>query len=75
MAGSYPENDGEVASPCVRNCCLDADDICLGCFRTLTEIIHWGGAGAYERREILARCRVRAAARHGGADIAAKPGG
>lgn len=75
MAGSYPAHDEEVASPCVRNCCLDADDVCLGCFRTLTEITQWGGADAHERREILARCRLRAAARHGGADSAAKPGG
>ncbi|WP_156302871.1 DUF1289 domain-containing protein, partial [Methylogaea oryzae] len=24
--------------PCVRNCCLDSTDICLGCFRALAEI-------------------------------------
>ena len=30
-----------VESPCIRNCCLDNDDICLGCFRSLTEITQW----------------------------------
>ena len=31
-----------VESPCVRNCCLDENDICLGCFRTVEEITAWG---------------------------------
>ncbi|MFW5425887.1 MAG: DUF1289 domain-containing protein [Methylophagaceae bacterium] len=29
-------------SPCIRNCCLDDNDICLGCFRSLDEIVLWG---------------------------------
>ena len=48
-----------VASPCVRNCCLDENDICLGCFRSITEICGWATASDAERREILARCQVR----------------
>jgi predicted Fe-S protein YdhL (DUF1289 family) len=31
----------KIASPCVRNCCLNHEDICLGCFRALTEITQW----------------------------------
>ena len=31
-----------VKSPCVRDCCLGEDDICLGCFRTIDEITSWG---------------------------------
>lgn len=31
-----------VESPCVGNCCLDDDDVCLGCYRTLEEIKAWG---------------------------------
>jgi predicted Fe-S protein YdhL (DUF1289 family) len=42
-----------IASPCVRNCCLDEDNICLGCLRSLEEIIAWGGASDQEKREIL----------------------
>ena len=48
-----------VPTPCVRNCCLDDEDVCLGCRRTLAEILAWSQAGAAERREILARCRLR----------------
>ena len=48
-----------VHSPCVRNCCLDDSDICLGCYRSITEITGWSGADQYQRIEILARCRQR----------------
>jgi len=48
-----------VPSPCVRNCCLDESDVCLGCFRHVDEIIHWGSATDEEKLEVLARCRVR----------------
>ena len=44
----------EVFSPCVRNCCLDEDDVCLGCFRTIEEIIRWGEADDEEKHKILA---------------------
>ena len=42
-----------VASPCIRNCCLDDDDICLGCYRSLDEILLWGGASDDEKMEVL----------------------
>lgn len=31
-----------ITSPCIRSCCLDNNDICLGCFRSLDEIKLWG---------------------------------
>ena len=50
------------ASPCVRNCCLDPDtDVCLGCFRALSEITGWSEATAEARAAILARCAARRA--------------
>jgi uncharacterized protein len=48
-----------VPSPCVRNCCLDEGDICLGCYRSLAEILRWGEANDEEKAEILVRCRLR----------------
>lgn len=56
---------GSVASPCVRNCCLDAHDICLGCNRSIAEIMAWGAAGNEERKAILERCRLRSEQRGG----------
>jgi predicted Fe-S protein YdhL (DUF1289 family) len=39
-------------SPCVRCCCLDNNDVCLGCFRTLEEIVSWSTLDA-SRKEII----------------------
>lgn len=50
-------------SPCVRNCCLDEEDVCLGCNRTLQEICGWHKASAVEKTAILIRCRERSKAR------------
>jgi hypothetical protein len=52
-------------TPCVRNCCLGDDDICLGCHRSLSEILRWSEASETEQREILVRCRLRYEQRHG----------
>lgn len=58
--------DGTAPSPCVRNCCLDENDICLGCYRSIAEIIGWTGAGQQERTTILLRCRQRREQRQAG---------
>jgi predicted Fe-S protein YdhL (DUF1289 family) len=47
----------------VRNCCLDEDNVCMGCGRSLAEIVRWSSAPDDEKREILERARRRAAAR------------
>ncbi len=36
-------------SPCVRHCCLDDKDICIGCGRTLDEICRWSSATNIEK--------------------------
>ncbi len=48
-----------VQSPCVDNCCLNDEDICMGCFRTLQEILDWGEVDSQARREILRQVEVR----------------
>ena len=55
--------DDPVASPCVRNCCLDDDDVCLGCGRSINEIVGWSTATSAERRDIIARAKARKQAR------------
>jgi predicted Fe-S protein YdhL (DUF1289 family) len=55
------KNSEKIAdSPCVRNCCLNGDDICLGCSRTLEEIKLWGNANNQESIVILQNARQRA---------------
>ncbi|WP_446809425.1 DUF1289 domain-containing protein [Methylomonas sp. 2BW1-5-20] len=48
-------------SPCVRNCCLNDDDICLGCFRSLDEIRLWSAADKPTRELVLQRVAERRA--------------
>lgn len=52
-----------VPSPCVRNCCLDDDGVCMGCGRLLAEIVGWSGASDEERSAVLERSRRRVALR------------
>jgi len=42
-----------IPSPCIRNCCLDDEDICLGCFRSLEEICQWGSLSDTARMTTL----------------------
>jgi uncharacterized protein len=51
--------DRAIESPCVRNCCLDDDNICLGCFRSIDEIKQWGLANHHERLLILQNAKQR----------------
>ena len=46
-------------SPCIRNCCLDDDLTCLGCFRSLEEIKEWGVVDNHRRRIILQNAKQR----------------
>ncbi|KPV96605.1 MAG: DUF1289 domain-containing protein [Pseudoalteromonas spongiae] len=48
-----------VKSPCVENCCLNEDDVCLGCFRTLEEILSWSSMSLSQKRTTLNLCQQR----------------
>lgn len=48
-----------VTSPCVRNCSLNEQRICRGCFRHLDEIVGWPDADEAARRDILDRAATR----------------
>ena len=56
---SMSDIGGASQSPCVRNCCLDDDDTCLGCFRSIDEIKQWGVANDHERLMILQNAKQR----------------
>ena len=51
----------QINSPCVRNCCLNELDICLGCFRSLEEIKVWGRSDTsnQQKTQILANSSMR----------------
>lgn len=52
-----------VESPCVRSCCLDDNDVCLGCGRTLDEIRSWSEMSAAQKRATVEQAAERRAAR------------
>jgi predicted Fe-S protein YdhL (DUF1289 family) len=63
----YPPPPADpLASPCVRNCCLDESDVCMGCGRALEEIIAWNTASDGEKSATLERSRERLVARKRG---------
>jgi len=48
-----------IESPCIRNCCLDQNDICVGCLRSLDDILAWGSALDREKLAILQQVEER----------------
>ncbi|MEL6870125.1 MAG: DUF1289 domain-containing protein [Pseudomonadota bacterium] len=50
-------------SPCISICTLDEQDICMGCHRTLDEIIDWSMLDDDAKRDVLVQVTNRAAAR------------
>lgn len=56
----------EIETPCVGQCCLDDDDICLGCFRSLEEITGWAVADNDKRRQFLKNIEARKSAKVSG---------
>lgn len=42
-----------VESPCIRQCCLNPDDVCVGCWRTLEEVMQWSAGTDDEKLLIL----------------------
>jgi len=48
-----------IVSPCIRKCCLNEDDICLGCYRSLEEIKRWSVSVDVRKLEILRLAKAR----------------
>ena len=53
-------SDAEIVeSPCVRNCCLNEEDVCMGCGRALEEIRSWVYYSNVEKQELLQTAKKR----------------
>ncbi|NQY89032.1 MAG: DUF1289 domain-containing protein [Colwellia sp.] len=59
MINASSVNRQKVVSPCVGKCTLDENDICVGCYRLVSEISGWLDTPEHEKIEIIARCRKR----------------
>jgi len=51
--------EATVPSPCIGICQLDARQLCVGCRRTIDEIVEWPQASAARRNEILRELALR----------------
>jgi predicted Fe-S protein YdhL (DUF1289 family) len=52
------QNDPQ--SPCNRHCTVDPyTDICMGCFRTVEEIVGWTKYSKKEKEEVLTKTTER----------------
>ena len=49
----------KLKNPCIGHCCLTPNDICLGCFRSLDEILSWSKMSLSEKQTTLKKCKVR----------------
>ncbi|MGJ8581816.1 MAG: DUF1289 domain-containing protein [Psychromonas sp.] len=49
----------EIASPCVGRCCLDVDNVCVGCYRSMSEITEWSQATASTKKMIIDTAELR----------------
>lgn len=49
----------DISRPCIRKCCLNDDDICMGCFRTLDDMRVWHKSSDEEKLEMLKVASMR----------------
>ena len=56
---TLPPPSPAVASPCIKVCVLDAQQVCVGCGRTLEEIAQWSGMSEEQRGQVVDRARQR----------------
>ncbi|MES2674397.1 MAG: DUF1289 domain-containing protein [Pseudomonadota bacterium] len=51
--------NNSIESPCINSCCLNTNNICTGCYRSLEEIAQWRDASDSEKNAILDRAKER----------------
>ncbi|MEG3756093.1 DUF1289 domain-containing protein [Psychromonas arctica] len=49
----------EIASPCAGRCCLDVDNVCVGCYRSMSEITEWSQATESTKKMIIDTAELR----------------
>jgi hypothetical protein len=51
--------DDRVQSPCIENCRLNDEKICMGCYRSIVEITQWQQMNDRMRQDVLHRVETR----------------
>jgi len=50
-------NNKNVITPCIGQCDLDKNDVCIGCYRSAIEITDWMDKSEDEKIDIVIRCK------------------
>lgn len=45
----------EIKSPCMHLCCLDEQDVCIGCHRSVKEITAWSRMDYQQKKETMVK--------------------
>ncbi|WP_102403374.1 DUF1289 domain-containing protein [Vibrio sp. 10N.261.55.A7] len=59
MTDSKRVESRDIKSPCIRHCCLNENDLCLGCYRSLEEILNWHSLTAAQKEHVITLCNER----------------
>lgn len=54
-------NSTNVITPCIGQCDLDENNICIGCYRSSSEITGWLDKSEDEKINIVIRCKQKIA--------------
>ena len=58
---SIQPNSDIVKSPCIKQCRLNQRDICIGCYRSISEIVGWAEKSITEQKNIIKKSLHRKA--------------
>jgi predicted Fe-S protein YdhL (DUF1289 family) len=50
---AHMESASPASTPCIRACTLDRANVCIGCHRTLDEIVRWREFDEVERQRLM----------------------
>lgn len=53
--------NSSVISPCISQCKLNEDNVCMGCYRSRDEIVDWRTKSEDEKIIIMIRCKKKMA--------------
>ena len=51
--------EADVKSPCMHLCCLDEQDVCIGCHRSVQEITGWSRMTNQEKQQTMQKVAER----------------
>lgn len=51
--------ESQIKSPCMNLCCLDDEDVCIGCHRSVKEITGWSRMDYQQKKATMVKVIAR----------------